>query len=94
MNTHRIDDDGFLDTETPEEHFVNSTRGMLDSERQLAAGLARPRLPLQPLLDPGVDTHRVGQGMPGGGGLRLEQFEVTRTGVKKPTVLPQWVFDF
>ena len=32
MNTHRIDDDGFLDTETPEEHFVNSTRGMLDSE--------------------------------------------------------------
>ena len=32
MKTHRIDESGFLDTKTPEEHFQESTRGMLDSE--------------------------------------------------------------
>ena len=32
MKTHRIDESGFLDTKTPEEHFQDSTRGMLDSE--------------------------------------------------------------
>lgn len=32
MKTHRIDESGFLDTKTPEQHFEDSTRGMLDSE--------------------------------------------------------------
>lgn len=32
MNTHRVNEDGFLDTKTPEQYFEDSTSGMLDSE--------------------------------------------------------------